>query len=94
MMYTEFTLVYPGAKGYRCILDHCGYRFDVTGPDAATVRAQAVAWSKSVVDDKDTRADIDALGAALGVDTTKGKKADALKALRSFDDTGNLTRPT
>jgi len=50
----------------------------------------ARAAANDLVDDKDTRADIDALGAALGVDTTKGKKADALKALRSFDDTGNL----
>jgi len=82
-MYMEFTLVYPCAQGYRCILDHCGYRFDVTGPDAATLRAQAVAWSKSVVDAKDTRADIDKLGDALGIDTKGGKKADALKALRS-----------
>jgi len=40
-------------------------------------------WAAAVVSDKDTRADIDKLGDAVGIDTKGGKKADALKALRS-----------
>ena len=44
----------------------------------------ALIWAASIVDDKDTRADIDKLGVAVGIDTSGERlKADALKALRA-----------
>ena len=70
--------------------------YSIDAPTLADARAamSEAAASGVLPIDRATRSEIDALGAALGVDTTKGKKADALKTLRSFDDTGNLTRPT
>jgi len=56
---------------------------DVLTTDEATARRLAHAWAASIVSDKDTRNDIDKLGDAVGIDTRGGKKADALKALRS-----------
>ncbi len=81
-IYTEYTPVYRCAVGFRCIVEHGGYRFDVTGPDEAQLRAQAQSWAASVVDERDRRDDIDKLGAAVGIDTAGGRKADAVKALR------------
>lgn len=50
-------------------------------------------WANAVVDTKD-RDDIDAVAAAVGVDTGKVRtKRAALRKLQSFDDTGSLTKP-
>ena len=78
--------------GWRFVAEHGRARVEVdTGDHGAEPPAYlgtlARTWATQVVGDRDTRADIDALGVAVGVDTSGGKKADALKALRSFDDT-------
>ena len=84
--------IYKADGGWRCEARHGAARLSVDTGDhgdepPAYLLALARTWATQVVGDRDTRADIDALGAAVGVDTKGGKKADALKALRSFDDT-------
>jgi len=79
---------YKSGRGWRLMVEHGAQRIDVASgvhgaePPEFLFRV-AKLWAASVVADKDTRADIDKLGAAVGIDTKGGKKADALKALRS-----------
>ena len=54
-------------------------------------RGAIVRWADAA-GDKARKPDVVAFCRSIGVDDS-GTKGDAIKALRAFDDTGNLTKP-